>query len=286
MSNFRQKALELIRGGYDLHIHSIPSHVQRTQDDLEVIRTAAEVGMAGVVIKNHYEPTAGRAALVNRIAGCGTRIYGGVALNWPVGGLNPYAVEGALKLGGAFVWLPTRDAANCLRYGDMEGDFFRRPGVHILDEAGELQPVVFEILEIVRRYDAVLATGHISTEESLAVCRAGRRMGVKMVLTHPEWPRTFSTGQLQAEMADLGVVIEKNWMNIADGLCPVEVMMDNIRQVGPHRVFIATDRGQSNREIPAEGMLLFIETLLEHGFTDSEITQMLCDVPRALVAGK
>lgn len=53
----RTIALELIKGGYDLYTHPQPSHAQRTLDDFELVHEAAEAGMAGVMIKNHYEPT-------------------------------------------------------------------------------------------------------------------------------------------------------------------------------------------------------------------------------------
>lgn len=286
MPNFRPRALELIQGGYDLHIHTIPSHFERVQDDFELVQAAQKVGMAGVMLKSHYDPTAARAALVNRHTEGTTRAFGGVVLNWPVGGLNPYAVESCLKLGGAVVWLPTRDASNCLQFGDMPGDFFSRPGIEVFTPEGALVPQIFEIMEIVRKYDAVLATGHVSTEEAVSVCKAGREMGIRMIYTHPEWCRTAATKEVQAEMADLGVAIEKNWMNVADGICTAEDMVENIRFVGPERVFLATDRGQADREEPIEGMLRFIELLLEQGFSDQEIKRMVRDVPGALVAGK
>jgi len=286
MLHFRQKAMEIIQGGYDLHIHSTPSHFERIQDDLQVIRDAAQLGMAGILLKNHYEPTSGRAALVNRISECEAKAYGGIVLNWPAGGINSYAVESALAMGAVMVWLPTRDAQNCLGFGNMDGDFFSRAGITVLNEQGRLLPKVYEVIEVIRRYDAVLATGHISTKEAVEVCKAGREMGIKMVFTHPEWPRTKASAEIQKNMADIGVVVEKNWMNIADNLCKADEMLQNIRAVGPEHVFIATDRGQKNRETPVEGMLLFIQTLLEHGFTEKEIKIMLCQVPAWLVAGK
>ena len=49
------EAKELLRGGYDLHAHSFPSHVSRSVDDFELLEQAAGAGMAGVMIKNHYE---------------------------------------------------------------------------------------------------------------------------------------------------------------------------------------------------------------------------------------
>ncbi|HBN80502.1 MAG TPA: hypothetical protein DD433_03875 [Ruminococcaceae bacterium] len=283
MEHEQQKAAELLEGGYDLHVHSFPSHMKRRLDDVEVLQQADEAKMAGVLIKNHYESTAARAALLNKRSGLSTKAYGGVVLNWPVGGLNPYAAESALRLGASFVWLPTRDAANCLAYGNMEGDFFNRPGIGILDEDGKLLPAVYEVLEVVRRYHAVFATGHVSPKESVIACRAARQMGVRTVLTHPEWKRTAVPGEIQAQLAQLGVVIEKDWMNIADGYSPAEDMLHNIRLVGCGHVFLATDRGQMGKETPREGMLRFIGLLLEHGFSDQEIKTMVHSVPESLL---
>lgn len=277
------KAVELLEGGYDLHVHSAPSHVKRILDDAEVLQQASEAKMAGIMIKNHYESTAARAALLNKRSGAATKAYGGVVLNWPAGGLNPYAAESALKLGASFVWLPTRDAANCLTYGNMSGDFFDRPGIEILDGNGKLLPAVYEVLEVVRRYHAVFATGHVSPKESVIVCKAARQMGVRTVLTHPEWERTVVPGEIQAQLAALGVAIEKNWINIADGPCPIETMMHNIRLAGCEHVYIATDRGQAGAETPLEGMLRFIELLLDQGFSDAEIKMMIQTVPASLV---
>ena len=65
MSSLDQ-ARALLQGSYDLHIHPIPSHVPRLLDDFEVLAQAEEAGMAGVLLKNHYEPTGARAILANR----------------------------------------------------------------------------------------------------------------------------------------------------------------------------------------------------------------------------
>lgn len=177
--------------------------------------------MSGVMLKSHYEPTAIRAALVNLYSNCKTRAYGAVVLNWPVGGLNIYAVENALRVGARIVWMPTRDSANSLAFGDMEGDFFNRRGITILEEDGRLKPVVYDIMDAVKKQGASLATGHLSPRESIFLCREGRSRGVRMILTHPEFCRTVISADLQEEMADLGVIIEKNWLNVAAGMVTI-----------------------------------------------------------------
>lgn len=220
MKKLDEKAWELLNGGYDLHVHTAPSAFPRALDSFQLVREANEAGMSGVMLKSHYEPTAIRAALVNLYSNCKTRAYGAVVLNWPVGGLNIYAVENALRVGARIVWMPTRDSANSLAFGDMEGDFFNRRGITILEEDGRLKPVVYDIMDAVKKQGASLATGHLSPRESIFLCREGRSRGVRMILTHPEFCRTVISADLQEEMADLGVIIEKNWLNVAAAWLP------------------------------------------------------------------
>ena len=283
MSGYKEISLELIRGGYDLHTHTAPSHAKRSLDDFELLREAESLGMAGVMIKSHYEPTEARASIVNMSMDTKTKAYGAIALNWPVGGLNPYAVESSLKLGAVLVWMPTKDTLNCLQHGKEPGDFFERPGITIWGENGEIKREVFEIMEVVRKYDAYLATGHLSPKESLALCKAGRKMGVNMVLTHPDWRGTIVPLELQLEIAHMDVLIEKVWLNIAESNTTAGKMAHSIKKIGADHVFIVTDRGQAGFEKPAQAMLLFIEALMKQGITSVEIKKMICDNPKRIV---
>lgn len=276
---FEERAQALLAGAYDLHMHAAPSPFNRLLDDFALVDEAGQAGMAGIMLKSHYESTAARAQLVNRHSDSSAVAYGGIVLNWPVGGLNPYAVENALKRDAKIVWMPTRDSQNSLYAGDMPGDFFSRKGITILDEDGALKPVVFEIMDIVKKYGAALATGHLSPEESVLLCREGVRRGVRMVLTHPEFDRTVVDPQTQKELAGAGVWVEKCWYNIAEGNCAAQELAEHIRIVGAEHCFMCTDRGQWNREHPVEAMLRFISILLEQGISEEEVTSMLQDVP-------
>lgn len=269
----------LLRGSYDLHMHAAPSPFGRLLDDFELLEEAGQAGMAGILLKSHYEATGARAQLANEHCASSCKAYGGIVLNWPVGGLNPYAVENALKRGSRIVWMPTRDSSNSLRSGNMPGDFFDRPGITVLAEDGSLKPEVVEILGIARKYDAAVATGHISPEESVLLCRKGRELGTRMILTHPEFDRTIVPAAVQREMALLGIYVEKCWYNIAEGNCTAEEMAANIRQVGCEHCYLVTDRGQGNREHPAEGMKRFLFTLLDSGLTEEELYMMTHTVP-------
>src|SRR5205823_8046638 len=58
------RARELVRGAYDLHVHTSPDIMPRSASDLELAHRCRQWGLAGFVIKSHYVPTAERAALV------------------------------------------------------------------------------------------------------------------------------------------------------------------------------------------------------------------------------
>lgn len=279
MNQLLEQAKSLLKGAYDLHLHAAPSPFHRALDDFGLLQAAGKAEMAGIVLKSHYESTAARAELVNRHGGSSAQAYGSIALNWPVGGLNPYAVENALIRGAKIVWMPTRDAENSLCCGNMCGDFFDRPGITILDQQRGLKQEIFTIMDIIKRYNAALATGHLSPEESVILCQEGIRRGVRMVLTHPEFDRTAIDARTQRKLAGQGVWIEKCWYNIAEHNCSAQDMAQHIQEVGMEHCFLTSDRGQSDRELPAEGMLQFLLTLLQAGISYNALYVMTHTVP-------
>ncbi|HEX9016024.1 MAG TPA: DUF6282 family protein, partial [Chloroflexota bacterium] len=58
---FEPKVLGLLEGAVDLHIHSAPDVYPRILNDVELARSAREMGMRAIVVKNHFTDTAGRA---------------------------------------------------------------------------------------------------------------------------------------------------------------------------------------------------------------------------------
>lgn len=68
--------------------------------------------MKAILLKDHYYPTMPIATLLNDNMGFATRVIGAIVLNNPVGGLNPFAVDYALKQGARYVWMPTAHARN------------------------------------------------------------------------------------------------------------------------------------------------------------------------------
>src|SRR5207245_3196167 len=103
-----------LKGVIDIHAQSDPDDRPRSIDSIDLAKLAREHGMRGLVLKNHYEPTESIAYLVRKVVP-GIELFGGIALNGTVGGINPAAVERMTRVKGGWgrvVWMPTFDAEN------------------------------------------------------------------------------------------------------------------------------------------------------------------------------
>ena len=67
------RARELVRGAFDLHIHVDPDVVGRSVDDVTLAEQCRERGLAGFGLKSHYTSTAERARVVNARRARGAR---------------------------------------------------------------------------------------------------------------------------------------------------------------------------------------------------------------------
>ena len=98
----------ILEGAVDMHCHSGPSPFPRKMDHVEAAKQAESVGMRAIVVKSHHHPTVMDVrAMAPQLAKVKTQVFGSIALNSMVGGLNPSAVDLALKMGARVVWFPT-----------------------------------------------------------------------------------------------------------------------------------------------------------------------------------
>src|ERR1700733_11809560 len=104
---------ELLVGAIDLHCHSGPAAMPRILDHHEELLDAAAAKFRAVLYKDHFYPGMAHAILLEKLfPECNVRLFSGIALNNASGGINPHAVDHAIKLGGKIVWMPTLSAAN------------------------------------------------------------------------------------------------------------------------------------------------------------------------------
>src|SRR5579863_3043345 len=90
-----------LTGAIDIHVHSDPDSTARSIDALDIAKLAKARGMRGIVLKNHYAPTAGLAYIVSKEVP-GIEVFGGISLDRTVGGVNPAAVDYMARMKGGF----------------------------------------------------------------------------------------------------------------------------------------------------------------------------------------
>src|SRR5262249_49806042 len=198
-----EKAWEAIQGAYDLQVHVAPDVIERRTDDIDLAKDFLALGLRGFVLKSHYIPTAERAKVVAR-AVPGIVSYGAITLNHSVGGLNPVALEIAGRSGNKIVWMPTVDAANetAGRPGgtneklpfwakiqrEIAAAGITRPPITVLDGDSKISEETRQCLELIAKYDMILATGHLGRHEIFPLVREARMLGVgRIIVTHAEF---------------------------------------------------------------------------------------------------
>lgn len=282
----------------DLHVHAGPSVMPRALDGAEMLREAMEDGYAAFVIKDHYFPTMMGAEMIEKHLGNGTcRVYGGIALNNSVGGVNLKAVDAACALGAKIVWMPTVSA---LRHKEMhQGKGLAFPGskgmsvaetpIRYVDGKGELAPEAVEVLDyLVKKPDVILATGHGSREEIDALIHKAAQLGVKRILVnHPHY-MIGATLEDMVEWSRLGAYIELN----ATVFVPTSKFCTNdiaqtreiVEAVGLDKIVVDSDYGQNGNGSPVDGLNRFIELLAGAcGLTEDSLEQICYHNPAWLL---
>jgi len=269
----------LISGSIDMHLHPGPDSFKCRVDALEAANQAKQAGMKAIVIKNHFYPTAPIAMMVNQLVP-DFKVFGSVCLDYQMGGLNVHAVAYSARAGAKVVWMPTFSSANSISKMRGLGLPLEGEGYSILDDKGQVLPEIHSILAIIKQFNMVLATGHISPAETFALEKEARRLGInKFVVTHPLDHEFFSqafTKQDLVQLARNGAFIEFTFIALLASEFrhdPAE-MVDVIKTVGAEHCIVSTDLGQSFNPLPVEGLRMFIVTLIKYGVTEDEITLM------------
>jgi hypothetical protein len=273
----------------DVHVHTAPDVVQRSQSDIALANSALDAGMRGVVVKNHVVPTVGRVDLVNEAVG-NEILYGGIALNGSVGGLNPEAVRVALQLGAKIVWLPTTWSALNARMEREAGNQHVR-GQRVPSAAeqislvrdGTLVDAGEEIISLIAEHDAVLATGHISPSETMAVAKACKREGADCLVNHPFARFLDASIEFQEQLADEGAYLEYCALTLQLMKSHDEKrIVEAVDRIGAEQCVLASDFGQVDRPAVA-GFEAFVSSLLDAGLAQKEVEKMIVEQPATLL---
>jgi hypothetical protein len=287
------RGAELIRDTVDLHYHSGPSPFPRRFDPVDSAKHYDEHGFKAVVYKSHHHNTVMDILSIKAILDeMRVRVFGGIALNGLVGGLNPRAVEMCLKMGGKVVWFPTISSLSHCEY-HSHGGSFPQATMQLRDEVpnpvfgedGKLKPEVYDIIQLIKEEDAVLAAGHLSPPEIFAVFKAAREAGVeKLLVLHPEFVVNMSEDEGR-ELAQMGAYIEHEvGMYYRDRPeYPISRLISWINAVGPERTTLGSDTGQATSPLPSEVFGKVAQELVDNGVSERDLHRMLSDNPGSLL---
>jgi hypothetical protein len=272
----------LLSGAIDIHAHCAPDSVPRAIDAIDLAKLAKARGMRGLVLKNHWEPTASVAYLVRKEVP-GIEVFGGIDLNVTVGGMNPEAVERMAKTTGGwgrFVWMSTFDSQAQVRSAKED-----RPFVAV-SRNGQLLPETKKVIAMVAKYHLVLATGHNTPQEDLLLIREARAQGVRnIVVTHAMMaPIHMSIAEMK-DAAGLGAFIEFVYNGLIGHYKEFEFAdyARAIRAIGPEHCVLSSDMGLPANPLHPDGLLLLFEGLKKAGITDVEIGVMAKQNPARLL---
>ncbi|HEX8134194.1 MAG TPA: DUF6282 family protein [Actinomycetes bacterium] len=279
-------------GAVDLHCPPYPDLFPRLADDIDIATAARDAGMDALVLKCHHESTVSRAYLVQRTVP-GIRVFGGVVLNSYVGGINPAAVEAALRLGGVEVWMPTVDAGYHAQvhggtggYDSQQGGRQQADGIWVTDVDGRLTPTVKEVLALVAEHQAILGTCHLSPAEIVALVKEARDVGVeKIVVTHPFFRVPNLDLDTLAELVRLGAMPEFGYCTISPAwrYAAPEKIVAAVQRVGASRCLLVSDTGQRHNPMPSEALRVFAQTVFEKGLREEDVLTMIGRNPRDLL---
>ena len=277
-----------LEGAFDMHVHNTPSTTNRSYNAIIHAMAGHEQGMRGIYFMCHYSDTIQKAYLARQVVP-GIELFGGIALNNWIGGLNVAAIDNFAQFtGGCFrgVKMPSKDAGN-----DIAEKAGKRPsfdvGLWLIDKSGNLVPKLDPILKTIAKNDLILMTGHVSAQESLAVIKGAKAAGVrKMVLTHAFSKAEHVSIDIQKQCADLGAFVEHLSLHYYapddEKILPADAVKA-IRKIGAERCILSSDLGVPTYPAPVAGHLEHVLALMRAGLTKEEMDWMIRKNPARLL---
>jgi len=283
----------------DLHIHIGPEIIPRKFTLTELVDY--EKGkLKGIGVKNHFFPT---VAMGNPSAQDGSLfVISSVVLNHYVGGFNSDIIWASAELSEKpiIVWFPTLHTKEFLQSQKFEipeewidpkmrQRLKLRPTEKIkalsVFDNGKISKEVETVLYSIKENGAILATGHLSWQESYELVKfAIEKIGIeKIIITHPIYQKIDTPIKIQKELAELGALIEHCYSMYSIDKIPMDKIVQQIKDVGADNCILSSDVGQTFSKSPSEALTDFISLLEQEGVTENEIKTMLIKNPSRLV---
>ncbi|MEO3829778.1 DUF6282 family protein [Actinomadura sp. B10D3] len=289
----RPAIASVLDGLVDMHVHSGPSPFPRRFDHVEAAQDGARIGLRAMVAKSHHHNTQMDVlAMKGRLAGVAATVYGGIALNSTVGGLNVHAVRMCLRMGGKVVWFPTISSGRHIECHPEDGAFptttvpLTLERIDIVGEDGALKPEAIEILDEIKEQEAVVNGGHMYPASIRTLFQAAReRVMKRMVVSHPDFV-IGAEPDLCRELVELGAFVEHEiGMYDPEGNMKWDPkrLMTWIETLGPEHTVLSSDFGQAANPKPVDAWMRVAGALLDLGLPEKDLRRMVRDNPAHLL---
>ncbi|MGG5818580.1 DUF6282 family protein [Falsiroseomonas sp. HW251] len=278
---------ELLVGAVDLHCHSGPAAMPRILDHHDALLDCAAGGFSALVYKDHFYLGTAHAIILEKLfPELGVKLFSGIALNNANGGINPHAVDHAIKLGAKIVWMPTLSAANHIAQLETVGKNFPKTAKKMLDPIplratdadGQVSDVTKQVLDLIAEGDIILAGGHLDAAEMIKVFAEAKRRGVrKMLVNHPTYMIGCTDDDIR-ELVSLGAHIEHSicmWVEGKSKKFTPQQLLHLIEVAGVDRTVLSSDLGLVGSPRPVEGFRQIVRILLDQQVPKADIRRLV-----------
>ena len=278
----------LLVGAVDLHCHSGPAAMPRILDHHEELLDAAAARFRAVLYKDHFYPGMAHAIILQKLfPELGVELFSGVALNNASGGINPHAVDHAIKLGGKIVWMPTLSAKNHIdELASGKAKTFPKTSKRMLDAEpltaldanGNVSDATKKVMDLIAEADIILAGGHLHVSEQHKLFSEAARRGVKkMMVNHPTYIVGFKDDDIR-QLAGQGVKMEHSICMFIEGKSKKFSASDLahlIEIAGVDNTILSSDLGLLYSQRPVDGFRSVTQMLLDLQISKSDIRKLI-----------
>jgi hypothetical protein len=276
---------DLLVGAVDLHCHSGPAAMPRILGHHEAFKMALDAGFKALLYKDHYYIGMPHCAVLKDIyPDANLELFSGVALNNASGGVNPHAVDHAIKLGGKIVWFPTFAAKNHIAaYAAKSFPKTAKPmlppsPLTVLDTNGKLIDEAKQICDLIAEGDIILAGGHLHVSELFVLFEEAKKRGVKkMLVNHPSYIIGCSDEEIRG-LVSLGAYIEHSICMFIPSRAKQhdgQDLLHLIEVAGVERTIFGSDLGLTQAPKPVDGYRMIVSMMLDLQVPRQDITRMI-----------
>ncbi|NYT03103.1 MAG: hypothetical protein GKC00_00160 [Candidatus Methanofastidiosa archaeon] len=293
----------IVKDSIDMHYHIGPDILPR-RDTVESLLKNEQGKITGIALKSHGFPT---ISAINTIEEKPEFpfLIGSITLNYFMGGFNPSAIYASATMSkGApiIVWFPTIHAENHLLKNHSEyeipPEWVRDPkfkprlkselkAIKVTDWNSKLFEKCNRVLKAIKENNCILATGHLSWQESYVLAKEALKMDIPTIITHPMQRDIKMPIEIQKELASKGAYIEHCYVMWLDRDhpedYPLKTIKNDIEEVGYEHCIISTDAGQIRNPSPSECLETYMNLLHKEGISEQALATMAITNPRKIL---